>query len=553
VTSASSPTIEGRLPAGLLRAWSWAAAQPFNPVLVRDARSIFRGRRVVMLQGVYLVALMLAMGIAAFILYEERLAYGRLGARATLPEFGRWMFVGQFETQVVLLLLIVVAYSAGSVSLEREKQTYEMLAITRLSSAEVVIGKMASITLLCYLLMLTSAPLAAFSLFFGGVSPGEMATSYGMLALKIPLWASLGVLASILAGRSIAAYVMTLIAVSGENFVSVVLMGFGGSDISMGLFSPYAAPLAHELKFELFGCPLPPWLLPIPYAVLLTMLTAVGAAEGMQHYRPKRSALLRSLLLGTVFCAVFVLSALMISGARLPIIGLLALSWVCAAAFIPVFTSYPPEPGSPEDLSSLGRAALHPRAWLRRDPVGGVGFCLLLWLVSLLGAAAAAGLAIAVGVSAVSIMQRTVLGPPLCLALAIYALATIAYAAWGTVLALVNRARREVALAAALLILAMNVLAVVYAGGVYVVRKVPSQAWLVLASPVAAASAVLSGPVKGSVFWRYSLDEAFVYGLGYPLLLLAGAYWYYGRGREAASSDRPAEGEAAAVAGEVER
>ncbi len=535
VTGAGSAAIGARLPARLRRAWAWARVQPFNPVFVREARSIFRGQRVVRLQLIYLLALMVAMGLASLLLFEQRGGYGALGARATLPEFGRWMFVGQFETQAVLLLLIAVGYSAGCISLEREKQTYDMLAITGLSSAEVVLGKVASITLLCYLLMVTSAPLASFCLLFGGVSPGEIALGYGLLAMKIPLWASLGVLASVLAGRSIPAYIITLIAVVGENSLSLGLMDPGGSPVCMGLFSPFAAPAADELTFELFGRALPPWLLPVPYAVLLTALTAVGAAEAMLHYRPKRSALLRSLLLATIFFVSFLLSAIVISAGPLPLIGLLALSWVCTAAFIPVFTSYPPEPGSAEEPSSPARAALNPRTWLRREAVGGAGFCLLLWLVALLGMGAAATLASALGHSGLALSSYSAVIPALCLALVIYAMAIVAYSAWGTVLAVVNTARREVALATALLILLMNALAVVYAGGVHVMRKVPSQASLVLASPAAAASAALAQTVKGSVFRRYSLDEAFGYGLGYSLLLLAGAWWYYrraaGRGR----------------------
>ena len=519
------------------RAWGWLGRQAVNPVLVRDARSMFRGRRMVLLQLLYVTALIAAMGIAAFALYEQQ-SY-RVGSRANLPEFGQWIFVGMFETQVVLLLLVVVAYSAGAISMEREKQTYEILAITSLTSAEVVLGKIASITSLCYLLMFTSAPLAAFSLFFGGVSPGEMAVCYGLLALKIPLWAGLGVFASIIASRSIAAHVLALIAVGAENTASILLMDpFAGMNTSPGLFSPFVAPAISEsfIDFRLLNWPIPGWLLPIPYALLLTALLIVGAAEAMEHYRPKRSPLLRTLLLAVAFYMVFLLTAIFVDASHggpgdIPVVGIMVLVWMWAVAFVPVFTSYPVNAG--EEKEGLGGSVVGPAGWLIRDARGGGGFCLLLWAVSLAGALLAAELALLSSHSHRAPLQWPG-APEMLVALSIYALSIIAYSAFGTALALINRGRREIALATMLVMLFLNSVALIYAMGVHIMRKVPSTPALVLASPAAAASAILStGPSDWS---RYTPEQALVYGLGYSLVLLCLSYLYYKSSRRKAAA-----------------
>ncbi|MBN1459171.1 MAG: hypothetical protein JXA57_06525, partial [Armatimonadetes bacterium] len=243
-------TMQAKLVPPLQRGWSWVAAQRANPVLVRDMRALFRGRRVAVTQLAYLIGLAIAMGISAM---AARAQYAMQGFQSLqgAPDYGRWMFTSLYEAQVVLLLLVAVAYSAGAISLEREKQTYDVLAITSLKSAEVVLGKVWSVSLLCWLLLLTATPLAAFCLFFGGISPGEIALSYGLLAPKIPLWAALGVLASVLTGRSISAYITALFAVGMENVLSFSLMAplaslFGQSSappVSPGLFSPFLVPV----------------------------------------------------------------------------------------------------------------------------------------------------------------------------------------------------------------------------------------------------------------------------------------------------------------------
>jgi ABC-type transport system involved in multi-copper enzyme maturation permease subunit len=523
-------------------------------VLVRDMRALFRGRRVALTQLAYLVALAIAMGIAAFAARADYAMSGFHGIRSA-PDYGRWMFITLYETQVVLLLLVAVAYSAGAISLEHEKQTYDVLAITNLTSAEVVLGKVWSVSLLCWLLLLTATPLAAFCLFFGGISPGEIAFSCSLLALKVPLWAALGVIASILTGRSTSAYVVAMFAVGMENVLSFSLtaplsslVGPSSSPpfLSPGLFSPFLAPASADLTFRYLGWPIWPWLLPTVYAVLLTTFIVVGSAEAMDHYRPHRSRPFRGLLLAISFMLVGVLAVNLLTAnvSGLILVALIVSSWIWACLFVPIFTSYPPPADSKGE--DPGAIALRPKRWLDRHPVTGGGFCVLLWVVVLLGMfipLATAALTARTASSSLPWGARAVASasalpnhltdtPAWALAVAIGLLGIIAYSACGSVLALVHKERREAALGTVLIILAMNACAVVYALGYYVMRKPPSAAPLVLASPAAAVSAVLAQGLRGSKFARYSLDEALIYGVGYSLLLLLGAWYYYRRAQE---------------------
>lgn len=529
-------TAPGRLAAS---ASSRLLSLALNPVLLRDIRSMFRGRRAFLLLLGYLIALAIAMCIAALIYYQQHVSY--TWTAVSLSGYGQYMFIGIFETQLVLLALVVIAYSASAISLEREKQTYSMLAITSLSSAEIVFGKIASITLLCLVLLLTSAPLAALCLVFGGTSPAIIGLSYGMLALKIPLWAAIGILISITAGRTTAAYAVTLVAIALENFGSVLLMG-PHLDQPMCLLNPALAPFADDpsFSFDFLGRQLSPWLIALPYHLLLTGLVLVSAAESMLYYRPKRSAWLRGLLIATTSFFAFLLMASALTGAltilpHIPHQSLmlaLILTWVWTCALLPVFVSYPPPPGPRAHLILL----LSPRHWFRRHPTAGLGFCFCLWVAGLLGVFSAVFVAeLALPVFALSSLSYALPGP-LLIALAIYALSILAYASLGIVLAVIHRARREVALATYLVILAINAFGVIYLAGHDVMRRPPTTPALVLASPAAAASTVLTSGRRGSIFHQFSPDQAVIYGLGYSILVLAGACWHFERSRRSLDS-----------------
>jgi hypothetical protein len=138
-------------------------------------------------------------------------------------------------------------------------------------------------------------------------------------------------------------------------------------------------------------------------------------------------------------------------------------------------------------------------------------------------------------------------------AVIVYALAIVAYGTWGAVLAIVHRARRETALATTMTMLAISLFGIMYGMGYGVVRGIPKTPALVLASPAAAASTLLAEVTRRSMWRRFDPAEAFLYGVSYSALLLAGALWYFSRQRAASDERTPAADEALAIAGEEQQ
>jgi len=513
-----------------------------NPVLIRDVRTLFRGRRVIGLQLGYIVLLCIVMGIAAYARYESYAWQSSVGD----PGYGRWIFIGIMQTQVALLLLASVAYSAGAISLEHEKRTYDMLAITVLSSAEVVFGKIASVTLLCWMLLLTSVPLASFSLTLGGVSPGEIALAYGLLAIKIPLWAAIGVLISAVVRRSIGSHFVAFSAVGAEFVISIFLsspLPAGGGMDSHGIFNPVFAPMAGEIDFKFLGAGIPGWLLPIPYAVLLTALAGVAAAEAMAHHCPRRSTLLRTLVLATTFFMTTLLAPIAVAattalptvrprgyplgpGQAVPpavIAGVLL--WIYVCMVVPVFSSYPPTGRAAAPRENPLAALFRPHRWLLREAGAGPGYCLLVWVAGLAGIFLVFGLAGFRGITpAAQLFALLDLAPFLLTA---FGLSIFAYACFGAVCAVVSRARRESAILTVLVMLVLNSCALIYWAGAGILRTVPRHPALVLSSPAAAVYAFVTTGTRYAKWGRFADSDAVLYGLGYSALVVVAALTYF--------------------------
>ncbi len=115
----------------------------------------------------------------------------------------QWLFLGQY----VLLAVICPGLTAGAISTERERGTLELLFLTPLTPAALVIGKFFGAIGEIFLVLCAGLPIMATTLsFFGGVSWDELLSGYAMLLSFGALFAAIGVLYSIASSRTRFAY-----------------------------------------------------------------------------------------------------------------------------------------------------------------------------------------------------------------------------------------------------------------------------------------------------------------------------------------------------------
>lgn len=164
-----------------------------NPVVVREFRTRMRGKKAFLIMGAYILLLAVFLFIH-YIQVAQSAAFSH-GNPASFgnERIGARLFSTLVWTQTILLMFILPALTSGSLTLELEKKTIEMLALTRLSAGRIVIGKHLSGFLYALMLLACSVPLASMCLMFGGLSPAEVAVTYSLLISYSFLFTALGV------------------------------------------------------------------------------------------------------------------------------------------------------------------------------------------------------------------------------------------------------------------------------------------------------------------------------------------------------------------------
>ena len=109
------------------------------------------------------------------------------------------------------MLVLAPAFTTGAISLEREKQTLDMLVTTPLSTLGMVIGKLFSALAYVFLLILASLPLASLVFVFGGVGPEDLIRAYAFLFALAFGMGAIGLFVSALVKRTQTATVVTFV------------------------------------------------------------------------------------------------------------------------------------------------------------------------------------------------------------------------------------------------------------------------------------------------------------------------------------------------------
>jgi len=192
-----------------------------NPVMLKELRGRMRGMRAFAVITVYLG---LMSGFAALIY----LVYGsstRASGSAAAGEIGRVLFLGIVGIELLLIIFIAPAFTAGAITGERERQTYDLLKTTLLSTPSFVIGKLESALGYILLLLLAAIPLQSIAFLFGGVSEAEVVLSFIILTVTAVALGTVGIYFSAAMARTLNASVRAYSAILVIMFVAPVVLG----------------------------------------------------------------------------------------------------------------------------------------------------------------------------------------------------------------------------------------------------------------------------------------------------------------------------------------
>ncbi|HYM52795.1 MAG TPA: ABC transporter permease subunit [Candidatus Dormibacteraeota bacterium] len=202
-------------------------------MMVKELRSRFRGRRAFVVLTLYLAVLaLIAYGAYSVVAPTAReqaqfgggfIGGGNPNASATV---GQAIFALLSIIQLLLVCFIAPALTAGAISLEREKQTLDLLVATPMRPGAIVIGKLLSALAFVVLMILAGIPVSALVLMYGGASVDDILRQQAVLFASAIGFGVIGLFFSALLKRTQTAIVLTYCTVLALTIGTLLIWRF---------------------------------------------------------------------------------------------------------------------------------------------------------------------------------------------------------------------------------------------------------------------------------------------------------------------------------------
>ena len=216
-------------------------------IMVKELRSRMRGRRAFIVLTVYLgILALITYGVYVVVAPNARgIAGGGFGGGGQANAsalIGQSIFTLLSIFQLILVCFIAPAFTAGQISMEREKQTLDLLISTPMRPGAIVIGKLVAALAFVVLMIVAAVPITAIVLMYGGASVEDIVRQQIVLLATALLLGSIGLFFSALLKRTQAATVLTYISVLALTLGTTMLFIFWSVVINQDENSGFIGP-----------------------------------------------------------------------------------------------------------------------------------------------------------------------------------------------------------------------------------------------------------------------------------------------------------------------
>jgi ABC-type transport system involved in multi-copper enzyme maturation permease subunit len=257
---------------------SRVAAAFWNPIVAKEYRSRMRTWRSPLAMMVYVV-LIAGLGYAMF----SSMARSNSGFAGSVPNYGLTLFKYLVVFQMVLITLVTPALTAGAISSERERQTIDLLFVTRIPPFSIIWGKLLASMSFVVLLLLLSVPIFSLVFLFGGIELDQVLYSF--------LVTIVAALAIGLIGIAFSTWLRRTLAATVASYMAAFLLVFG--TVAFGMIFPtkidpkstsapappavtYLSPIVPLVAIADNGQPLVPYLIRYDYPNGILAIQASG-------------------------------------------------------------------------------------------------------------------------------------------------------------------------------------------------------------------------------------------------------------------------------------
>lgn len=193
-----------------------------NPIYKKELKQSARMKNTAIMLFFYNFLLALFGLFALYLIFSGNEAKGtRVQYSDILKIYG--IIIG---IEFILVLVIIPAMTAGTISGEREKQTLDILLTTRVSTLQIVGGKLGASISMMLLLAFSSLPIVSIVFSIGGVTLFDLAEFMALISVTAIYIGSIGIFFSALCKKTTAAtvssYIMVLFVTGG---LALILIG----------------------------------------------------------------------------------------------------------------------------------------------------------------------------------------------------------------------------------------------------------------------------------------------------------------------------------------
>ena len=198
-----------------------------NPVFRREVRTVLRTWKTFIAIMSYVLCLTVVAALALLV------AFGNQVYRGFDPQSSTVLYVVISAFQLGLILLIVPALTGGAISNERERQTLDLMLVTKMSTLSIITGKLTASLLVVALMVVASLPVYGVIIYYGAVSVVHLMTMALYFLLIAAMTGGIAIFFSSVFKRTVVAIIMTyfvLIFLSLGTMAGVVVVsGLMGS------------------------------------------------------------------------------------------------------------------------------------------------------------------------------------------------------------------------------------------------------------------------------------------------------------------------------------
>lgn len=204
-----------------------------NPVIVKELRGRMRGFRAFAVLSAYLLLLAGLVILVYLLIRASNTSFSTVDQRQVLGKTIFGMVVG---LELMAISFIAPGLTAGAISSERERQTFDLLRTTLLPARSIVLGKFFAAFLYVLLLIFASLPIQSLSFLFGGVALEEVLISTLMLIITAMTFCAVSLFFSSLLARTLVStvlsYAFAILWVFGLPFILLLFSSMFGAFLS---------------------------------------------------------------------------------------------------------------------------------------------------------------------------------------------------------------------------------------------------------------------------------------------------------------------------------